>query len=248
MTTRLAVGITVHADEGQEDELYPGHPLLYVERDSVELLRSVGLEPYLIPIYRDGSLPSLTFLKALLLTGGGYLSLGKPNSQLTSLQSTGPSRYEADEKLIKYGLENGLPMVGICRGAQMINEVLGGALQNISESEVDHHQERHQIPPELPVHEIEIDEESKIFSMIQKKTLPVNSFHRQHMKTLGQGLKVAARSRTDGLVEIFESESHPFLFGFQFHPEKLWTKQPTWIKFFEEFAQAAKKVEAINHK
>ncbi|MDN4526427.1 gamma-glutamyl-gamma-aminobutyrate hydrolase family protein [Fictibacillus fluitans] len=233
------IGITVHADEGRDNDIYPGHPLLYVERDTIELLRRVGLEPYLIPIYRDGSLPSLNFLDALLFTGGGFLSLRKANSRLACLQSTGSSRYEADKKLIEYGLERGLPMIGICRGAQMINEVLGGTLENIPDEGTEHHQERKKVPPEDPVHKIELHDDSRFYSLLHQKTLSVNSFHRQHINQLGRDLKISARSQPDQLIEVFEGTNHPFLFGFQFHPEKLWTKQPIWIKFFEEFAQAA---------
>ncbi|MFL8939037.1 gamma-glutamyl-gamma-aminobutyrate hydrolase family protein [Rossellomorea oryzaecorticis] len=233
------VGVTVHADEGSHDDIYPGHPLLYVERDTIELVRSVGLEPYLIPIYRDCSLPPLDHLKGLLFTGGGYLPLNRRNSQLAGLKSSGPGRYKADKRLVEYGLKRGLPMVGFCRGAQMINEVLGGRLASIPDSGIEHHQERQLIPPDQPVHDIVVREESRFYSIMGQSDLPVNSFHRQHMVELGTSLEAVALSKEDRLVEVFESTTHPFLFGFQFHPEKLWGSQPVWMKFFEEFASAA---------
>jgi putative glutamine amidotransferase len=73
--------------------------------------------------------------------------------------------------------------------------------------------------------------------------LPFNSFHHQHIIKLGTGLETAALSREDRLVEVYESINHPFLFGFQFHPEKLWGSQPVWVKFLEGFSVSARKFE-----
>ncbi|WP_368503268.1 gamma-glutamyl-gamma-aminobutyrate hydrolase family protein [Alkalihalophilus sp. As8PL] len=231
------VGVTIHADQGGTNDLYPGHPLLYVERDTIELLRSVGLEPFLIPIYKDGSLPPLDHIRALIITGGGYLSISEKNSSLSNLRSSGTERYQAEKRLIEYGLLNNLPMIGFCRGAQMINEVSGGTLISLPDDGFEHHQERHNIPSDETVHDIKIETKSKLFDMIKEKEVPVNSFHRQHIDRLGKNLKVSARSKPDQVIEAFESTAHDFVFGFQFHPEKLTEKHMYWRSFFEEFAR-----------
>lgn len=242
------VGVTIHADQGGEEDVYPGHPLLYVERYTIELLRMLGLEPYLIPVYKDCSLPPLKHLNGMVFTGGGYLNLTKNQSKLSNLGTTGMERYMVDKKLIEYGLENGLPMIGFCRGAQMINEVLGGTLINIPVNEYDHHQERSNIPGDQPVHSIRLKSESNLHSIMQVDTLDVNSFHRQSMATLGKGLISVAESEPDNIIEAFESISHPFLYGFQFHPEKLYSKQPIWNKFFEEFSTFVKSGPGVKSK
>ena len=58
MNKLYTIGITLHADYGEKDALYPQHPLLYVERDIVEIIHHLGLVPYLIPVFRDGSIPN----------------------------------------------------------------------------------------------------------------------------------------------------------------------------------------------
>ncbi|MCM3706388.1 MULTISPECIES: gamma-glutamyl-gamma-aminobutyrate hydrolase family protein [Cytobacillus] len=232
------VGVTVHADEGRSGDLYPGHPLLYIERYTVELIRAIGLEPYLIPMYKDSSLPYLKHLSGLVFTGGGYLDLSKPLSEGGSLESTGTERYEAEKKLIEYGLSTGVPIIGICRGAQMINSVLGGKLSNILDSPVKHHQEKAGIPGDQSPHSIKLNINSKLYTILLNDTLNVNSFHRQHITELGAGLVPAAVSIPDNLIEAFESKSHPFLYGFQFHPEKLYESQPVWQRFFQKFAKS----------
>lgn len=230
------VGITMHVDSGQDYDLYPGHPLQYVERDTINIVKELGFIPYLIPVYEDGSLPPLDHLSAIIITGGGFLNLSESNSQLSTLYTTGKERYEAEKRIINYGLNKNLPIVGFCRGAQMINEVLGGSLANIPVEGIEHHQERLNIPAEQTVHEITINKNSQFYSLTNQEQLSVNSFHRQHMNRLGKGLRSVATSTEDGIVEIFESEDQHFIFGFQFHPEKLWKNDPVWLTFFKEFA------------
>jgi putative glutamine amidotransferase len=234
------IGVTMHVDSGRDCDLYPNHPLLYVERDTINLIQDMGLIPYLIPVYGDGTLPPLDHLGAIIFTGGGYLSLSEPNSRLSKLETTGQERYEAEKYLIQYGLNKDLPMIGFCRGAQMINDVLGGSLGNIPDVGIEHHQERLGLAGNQTVHNIKVEEGSFFYSLTGQKQLPVNSFHRQHMNKLGAGLRIAATSLEDGIVEIFESTEHKFVFGFQFHPEKIWQSNQIWQTFFNNFVNQIK--------
>ncbi|MBX9973645.1 gamma-glutamyl-gamma-aminobutyrate hydrolase family protein [Cytobacillus firmus] len=72
-------------------------------------------------------------------------------------------------------------MIGFCRGAQTINNVLGGKLNNIMDSPVEHHQEKAGIPGDQFVHSIKLAKKSKFYKIIMKDTLEVNSYHRQHI-------------------------------------------------------------------
>ncbi|WP_312027210.1 gamma-glutamyl-gamma-aminobutyrate hydrolase family protein [Cytobacillus firmus] len=60
------------------------------------------------------------------------------------------------------------------------------------------------------------------------------------MAELGDGLRPMAKSIPDDLIEVYESISHPFLYGFQFHPEGLYETQPIWKQFFQEFAASVR--------
>lgn len=238
MNKLYTIGITVHADDGEEDALYPQHPLLYVERDIVEIIHHLGLVPYLIPVFRDGSIPILDHLDGFIITGGGYLSPHLNNDDLGKLEATSKDRYITEKKIIQYAIMQDLPLIGICRGAQMINEVLGGSLKNITNGDIEHFQERKMLSLDKTIHDIEINSESNLFNIINKKILPVNSLHRQQMTDLGNDLMISALSKEDKIIEAFESVKHRFLFGFQFHPEKLWNTHQVWQDFFKAFAEA----------
>src|SRR5690606_9124083 len=150
---------------------------------------------------------------------------------LGKLEATSKDRYITEKKIIQYAITRDIPLIGICRGAQMINEVLGGSLKNITNGDIEHFQERKMLSLDKTIHEIEISSKSILFNILNRKVLPVNSQHRQQIATLGKDLAVSALSKQDKIIEGFESVKHRFLFGFQFHPEKLWKNHQAWQNF-----------------
>ncbi|WP_085506486.1 gamma-glutamyl-gamma-aminobutyrate hydrolase family protein [Thalassobacillus devorans] len=233
------IGVTVHMDEGKEDDLYPHHPLLYVERDYIQALEEHDMNPVLIPVLSNaGNVPDyLEKLDGLIMTGGGYLNLSKPLSASTRLRETGSKRFAFEEQFLKAAVESGMPVLGVCRGMQMINEVFGGNLQNLKNN--DHHQEVKGLEGSLPVHGLELDSSSYLANIIGNKPLQVNSRHRQVISQTGKGLKPVAWSKDDQLIEAIESVEDRWLIGLQFHPEQLYKKEQRWSLLFQSFKDAA---------
>ena len=125
-------------------------------------------------------------------------------------------------------------MLGICRGAQVINVAFGGTLyQHLKHRGVDHVQG---LPYEYPIHEIRILEGSFLHKLVGKETLKVNSFHHQAVKELGEGLRAVAWA-PDGVIEAIEGQG--FLLGLQPHIEWLWAKEEAWKKVFRAFIEAS---------
>lgn len=237
------IGLTVHADEGSPGDLFPGHPLFYVERHYVNALYSHSLHPMLIPVIKDKVyLEQLAEkLDGLILTGGGYLSLQQgTDKSLPGLAGTGSERYEFEFALLQKMLPTGMPILGICRGAQMINEVYGGTLYNLEgRTNIEHQQEKVGVPGGQTTHRIRLATDSRLAHWIGCQQVEVNSFHRQAVSQPGKGLKAVAWSVDDGVIEALEGVDHPWLVGLQFHPEQLWHQNRNWSKLFAAFHEAA---------
>lgn len=236
------IGVTAPMDKGENADLYPGHPLVYVERAYLEVLQAHSMMPLILPptVHPEWLDRYVGQIDGLLLTGGGYLPLDADPSGLPGLEGTGKERYDFEMALLERVVPTGMPVMGICRGCQMINVFLGGSLANLpADGAVEHHQEKRNIPGHIPVHGLTVQPGSRAAAWLGGGAVRVNSFHRQAMERLGKGLVVAARCAEDGVAEIVEAPDHPWMVGFQFHPEKMWPHDPVWSNVFQSFREAA---------
>ena len=167
-------------------------------------------------------------LDLVVFTGGEDIEparYGKEKSKLC--EKTNPQRDEFDFALMSACLAENKPMVGICRGSQLMNVFFGGTLyQDIpSEYKIPAGAQPclHRLYPYYggatnpPLHEITIEPGSRLAGVIGTSPLKVNSHHHQGVNDLAPGFKITARA-TDGFVEVFEHSSYPAI-GIQFHPE-----------------------------
>jgi len=143
-------------------------------------------------------------------------------------------------KLIKYAFENQIPLVGVCRGMQLINVATGGTLYGDIPSQLGTgvvHRNNGEV-----MHEIILIEECPQIFPLGSNTFKVNSWHHQGLKDIAKNIKVVAQS-PDGLPEaiIIDESVHPYMVAVQFHPERLGEDNPITKRIKTSFYKAIEK-------
>jgi putative glutamine amidotransferase len=188
------------------------------------------------PVWLDG-------LAGLLLTGGVDVDpqlYGQEPHAMT--QEPDRSRDEMELAALERALQAGLPVLAICRGAQLLNVKFGGTLcQHLPNPDV--HEQRN--PDEIPrkhrdAHEVEISAGTRLETIIGARRCAVNSRHHQAVDRVGDGLEVSARSITDGVVEGLELPSSRFVVAVQWHPEDRIEESSPDRRLFDAFSAAVR--------
>ena len=146
-------------------------------------------------------------------------------------------------KAIEKILQTKKPILGICRGIQVLNVAFGGTLiQDIASYMNTPIVHKQTIDRFKPIHEVTIEKKSRLYKLLGAKAM-VNSLHHQAIKEVGKGLKVVAVSE-DGIIEAVEGIDYPLL-AVQWHPENfIRAPKDTMLVLFNELVHNAKKVEA----
>lgn len=203
-------------------------------------------EDYVLAIEKAGGLPIVLlphqplpdFLDGLILTGGGDIDpLLFGEEPITQSGEINPLRDAYEMRLCQEALSANLPMLGICRGMQIMNIVTGGGIyQDIAVQTGTTLKHIQQAPRSYGTHSIFIEEGTLLTDLWENKRTIVNSLHHQSCSTLGEGFRAIARS-ADGLIEAIEHEGSSFAVGVQWHPEAMKTEEMGLL--FSAFLRAA---------
>jgi putative glutamine amidotransferase len=208
----------------------------------VKAILQAGGVPILIPslLASQGWEALYSRLDGILFSGGGDISLehfgGEPHPRI---EAADPTRDSIELNLLHASASDGKPFLGICRGCQLINVGFGGTLYTHLADQYPNGLD-HDYPGNLRtvlVHEVKIDEGTRVAEAIGEPIVQVNSHHHQGLKAIGTRLRVAGRA-PDGLVEAIELPEHPFGLAVQWHPEWLTDQEPT-RNLFRAFVEAA---------
>lgn len=193
-------------------------PASYVRAVQRAGARSVLLAPD--PEDTEDPVGVLDLLDALIVTGGAGDLDPSLYGQEPHLQ-TGPVQKERDAyelALIHAAIERKMPVLGICRGMQVLNVAYGGGIEQHLPDVVGHERHRHS-PGVFADHEVELEPESVAARAVGSKRTPVKSHHHQGVREVGNGLTVTGWSE-DGAVEAIEDPACPFVLGVLWHPEE----------------------------
>ena len=215
---------------------------------SLRRIDSVGGQNYAEAIAQAGGLPLLVsnlvpemaaaFLESadgILFTGGIDVDPGfygaEPHPELGVVD---PARDHFELALYRAAKARNVPVLGICRGIQLINVAQGGTLhQHVPDlaNAIQHEQTN---IGGAPSHGVRLEQGSHLARAYGSNVIRTNSYHHQAVERLGEDLRVTARS-SDGVVEAIEGTSQHYVLGVQWHPEMSFERYPEHFAPFKAF-------------
>ncbi len=171
------------------------------------------------PVATEDPDPVLDLLDGLVLAGG--VDVAPDAYGADPHPATDPPNEERDAfelALARRALERDVPVLGICRGMQILNVAYGGGIEQHIPDVVGHEKHRHTLGT-IADHDVELESGSLAARAVGAQRAPVKSHHHQGVKEVGTGLAVTGRA-DDETVEAIEDPSCPFVLGVLWHPEE----------------------------
>ena len=187
---------------------------------------AAGGTPVIIPPYEDTDaiISTLERVDGIVLSGGADMNpLFVGEQPVKELHGINAKRDLCELLTIKLALDRQIPILGICRGIQMLTCVMGGSIyqdihtQHTKATTIRHSQD---LARNHCSHTVDVEADSLLHSIMGETTLAVNSFHHQAVRETGPSLKAVAWA-PDGIIEAVESTEHKSILGVQWHPECL---------------------------
>ena len=215
------IGITL---DYEENGGYSKFPWYAIRENYLSCLHKFGAIPF--PLFHQNSVNDyfLKTLDGLVITGGNF----DINPSLYSENTNGSrniknKRTNFEIEIFKKFLKTSKPILGICGGEQLMNVATGGDLIQDIKASIETDVEHEQTNPRNEVsHEVTIKSNSKLFQIINKDEIKVNSAHHQSVNKTGENF-IASALASDEIIEAIEHTQHPWCLGIQWHPEFLIT-------------------------
>lgn len=222
---------------------FPKQEWQLLANDYIKAIELAGGSPLIIPVVEDfeNTERILPILDGILFSGGSDIDPSYYGElPQYGLRTVTPFRDSHEIALAKKILfETSIPVLGICRGIQLLNVAAGGTLyQDLQRyrSEGFNHTLIN-VPKDYPMHEAAIKPDSKLHKIFKKDKIKINSFNHQAIKTIGGDFE-ATMIAPDGLIEGIESPGNRFVVAVQWHPETMIERYPEYLVLFKEFVRS----------
>ncbi|UMA66338.1 gamma-glutamyl-gamma-aminobutyrate hydrolase family protein [Roseivivax marinus] len=220
MTRRPIIGVTVSNRSG-----WRIFPLMWL---NIRLAGGRAIK------WRAGREVDLDAVDGVVIGGGDDIAPTLYGGEVHVGVRLDPARDEMESRVLRNAFERNMPILGICRGAQMLNVVLGGNL----------HQDAYDVYDSpfvktiLPKKRVDVVADSLLARTTGRPCLRVNALHTQAVNDLGRGLRVAARDQ-GGMIQAVERIRDPFALGVQWHPEHIFYRR-AHRRLFRALVEAAR--------
>ncbi|WP_129672657.1 gamma-glutamyl-gamma-aminobutyrate hydrolase family protein [Candidatus Chloroploca sp. Khr17] len=237
---RPIIGVTC-----MNDTAASGGALMAVRPQYLRSLEAAGAVPLLIHLTDKLDLVRILYEQCIgiLLPGGEDVAPRRyGETPLPELGLVDAQRDAVELALAGWCREDGKPLLGICRGIQVLNVAFGGSLYQDIPSQLpdtlDHRYNTHLRTYDVAGHPLHLAADSWLARQLQTTEVLANTMHHQALKVVPSDLRVVGHA-PDGVIEAVEGVGEPFVVGVQCHPEHLWQQaEPRWLRLFEGFVAA----------
>lgn len=224
------IGITTHSRNDAGEYILPG--------TYVDAVQAVGGTPILLPPCANPE-RLLSAIDGLIFSGGGDIHPALYHGEMHStIYGTDDDRDQFEFQLAKRAIASSIPVLGICRGLQILTVASGGQLiphmPDVYGDSVVHRLDHPRRPIE---HDVSIKSETQLNEILGVETMPIVSWHHQAAQSVPTGWRLAAQA-SDGSIEALEHEQHPWMLALQWHPE-LSATHPAHQRLFQAFVAAS---------
>jgi putative glutamine amidotransferase len=231
--------------------MYPDSWFTPANGNAISYLRAIeaaGGVPALIHLTRDAEVIDIHYARcdALLFAGGEDVDPSFYQAERhPKLGKTNPLQDEVEIALARRARADGKPILGVCRGMQLLNVAFGGSLYQDLPSEfaspINHNQSTEQLDMSYLAHPISLHHDAWLAERLDTVELVVNTLHHQGLCDVAAGLRTVGHA-PDGMIEAVEGTGSGFIVAVQCHPEELWERTDRrWARVFEGFIETAHK-------
>jgi putative glutamine amidotransferase len=245
MRRRPVIGIPT-----QTQEAVPGQlpPCWIMGKSYITSLTALGALPWVIPLIADDvdTLRGIyEQLDGLFLAGGVDMNPATYGESPTSYCGrTDPDRDAVELSLTRWAQEDQMPILGVCRGIQVMNVAAGGALyqdvhaQHQDAIKHDYYPYHGDYTRDLRIHPVSLEPQTRLSHLFETDRIKVNSMHHQGIARLASAYRATSYAE-DGLIESIEAPNGHFAIGVQWHPEEFVGKDAATDRLFKAFLSAA---------
>ena len=233
---RPTIGIVISTNKSNESYI--------INKAYIDAIHAAGGLPFLLPAVGDEETAArfLARIDGILMPGGPDVDpVHFGEEPMLNYTLIDPYRDSFELSLARLAIKNDVPILGICRGVQMMNIAAGGDIYQDLKAQQDKvliHDQR--APRWYPTHTVEVQPETMLSQILGELHVRVNSYHHQAVRKVAPAFRVNATA-SDGVIEGIESRSVRFALGVQWHPEHMWKAYPLFKGLFTAFVNEASK-------